>query len=78
MTQFRPCAGKTACRDDNVSCLTCGRSLAAIEETRRLIEALAEFVLTQDYDNVDEFTAYVASKVGKKVRHRRTGQSGDD
>jgi len=78
MTTFRPCAGKTACRDDNVNCLNCGRSLAAIEETRRLIEALTEFVLAEDYDNVDEFTAYVAGKVGKKVRHRRNGQNGED
>lgn len=78
MTQFRPCAGKTACRDDNTTCLTCGRSLAAIEETRRLIDALAELVLAQDYDNVDEFTAYVTSKATKKVTFRRNGQSGED
>lgn len=78
MTQFRPCAGKSACRDDGETCLTCGRSLAAIEETRKLLGALAEFTLAQDYDNVDEFAAYVARKLEKKVRHRRAGGSGDD
>lgn len=78
MTTFRPCAGKTACRDDNITCLTCGRSLAAIVETRRLIDALAEFALAEGYENVEEFAAYVAKKVEKKVRHRREGGSGED
>lgn len=77
MTQFRPCAGQTACRDDGTTCLTCGRSLAAIEATRTLIDALAEFALAQGYDNVDEFAAYMAKKLEKKVRHRRAGGSGD-
>jgi len=71
MSQFKPCAGKTACRDDNIDCLVCGRGLYAIETTRKLIDALAELALTQGYDNVDEFAGYVAAKVVKKVRHRR-------
>jgi hypothetical protein len=78
MTTFRPCAGKTACRDDGTTCLTCGRSLAAVVETRRLIDALANFVLAEDYDNVDVFAAYVAKKIEKKVRHRREGGGGED
>lgn len=78
MSRFRPCAGKTACRDDSTTCLTCGRSLAAIGETRRLIDALTELALAQDYDNADEFAAYVAKKVEKKVRHRREGKAGED
>lgn len=78
MTTFRPCAGQTACRDDGTTCLTCGRSLAAIVETRRLLDELTEFVLAEDYDNVEEFTAYVAKKIEKKVRHRRAGGSGED
>ncbi|MDO8926767.1 MAG: hypothetical protein Q7U94_07655 [Sideroxyarcus sp.] len=71
MSTFVPCKGKTACRDDGVKCLTCGRSFDEIEQTRRLIDALAEFVCTQGYDNVDEFAAYVADKVEKKVCYRR-------
>lgn len=78
MSQFKPCAGKTACRDDNVNCLVCGRSLQAIETTRKLIDGLAELALAEGYDNVDEFAAYVASKVVKKVRHRRDGSSSTD
>jgi hypothetical protein len=29
-------------------------------------------VLAQGYENVEEFAGYVADKVVKKVRHRRT------
>lgn len=71
MSSFTPCKGKTACRDDGEKCLTCGRSFAEIEQTRIMIDALAEFAIAQEYDNVGEFAAYVADKVEKKVKHRR-------
>jgi hypothetical protein len=51
--------------------VVCGRSFGEITRTRELIDALADLACAQGYDNVDEFTAYIASKVGKKVRHRR-------
>lgn len=72
MNVFTPCKGLTACRDDGARCLTCGRSLDEIARTRELIDALADFVCAQGYGNVDEFSAYVVSKVEKKVRSRRT------
>jgi hypothetical protein len=72
MTMFKPCQGKTACRDDGERCLTCGRGFAEIEQTRGLIDALAELAVNQGYDNIDEFAAYVAGKVVKKVKHRNT------
>lgn len=71
MKTFTPCKGKTACRDDGETCLTCGRSLTEIEATRRLIDDLAELAIAQDYENVGEFAAYVASKVENKVNYRR-------
>lgn len=71
MSTFTPCKGQTACRDDGERCITCGRGFAEIEQTRALIDALAAFAIQQDYENVDEFAAYVASKVVKKVNHRR-------
>jgi hypothetical protein len=48
-----------------------GRSFAEIEQARQLIDALADFVCAQSYDNVNEFAAYVADKVEKKVKYRR-------
>jgi len=71
VSTFTPCKGKTACRDDGASCLTCGRSFTEIEQTRALIDALAEFVCAQSYENVTEFTSYVAEKTIKKIKHRR-------
>ncbi len=73
MPVFKPCQGQTACRDDGKTCLTCGRSWVEIEHTRSLIDALAEMAVNQGYDNVEEFAGYVADKVVKKVRHRRSG-----
>ena len=70
MATFTPCKGKTACRDDGERCLTCGRSFAEIEQTRSLIDALADFAIARNYDNIEEFAAYVAAKVAKKVKHR--------
>ena len=78
MSTFSPCKGKTACRDDGEKCLTCGRSFAEIEQTRNLIDALAEFVCVQGYDNVGEFSTYVADKLNKKVRYRREIQIPSD
>ncbi|MDD5472264.1 MAG: hypothetical protein PHP05_10160 [Sideroxydans sp.] len=75
MSSFTPCKGKTACRDDGERCITCDRSFAEIEQTRALIDALADFALQQGYENVDEFAAYLADKLVKKVRHRRGAPS---
>lgn len=75
MSTFNPCKGKTACRDDGEKCLTCGRSLAEIEQTRKLIDALAELALVQGYDNVNQFATYVADKLEKKIQHRREEKS---
>jgi len=74
MSVFTPCKGKTACRDDGEKCLVCGRSFGEIARTRELIDALADFASTQRYDNVDEFTAYIARKVAKKVEYPRDGK----
>jgi len=78
MKAFTPCQGKTACRDDGQQCVTCGRGFPEIEQTRVLVDALAELAMTFDYGNVDEFAAYIAKKLEKKVRHRREGRVSED
>jgi hypothetical protein len=75
VSSFNPCKGKTACRDDGERCITCDRSFAEIEQTRALIDALAEFALSQEYNNEEAFATYVAEKMVKKVRHRRAHES---
>lgn len=71
MPSFAPCRGKQACVERGERCITCGRSLDEIARTRMLIDDLAELALRMDYDNVDEFAAYVGAKLAKKIRYRR-------
>lgn len=52
-------------------CLSCGRSLIEVSRTRELIDQLGDLALQMDYDNLDEFAAYIGSKLIKKVRYRR-------
>lgn len=71
MREFTPCKGKDACRDDGERCLTCERKLTEVARTVFLMNELSDFVIEQEYSNVDEFAAYIARKLVKKVKHRR-------
>ncbi len=71
MRQFNACKGRDACRDDGERCLTCGRKLSEVARTVLLMNELSDFVIEQDYANVEEFAAYIARKLVKKVNYRR-------
>lgn len=71
MREFTSCKGKDACRDDGERCLTCGRKLTEVARTVFLMNELSDFVIEQEYSNVDEFAAHIARKLVKKVKHRR-------
>ncbi|MCG8023534.1 MAG: hypothetical protein JAZ02_06080 [Candidatus Thiodiazotropha endolucinida] len=75
MARFTPCQGKSACRDNGVSCLTCGRALEEIERLRVLLDQLASLAVEYDYDNVDEYAAYIAGKLNKAIQYRRQTES---
>ncbi len=75
-TDFTPCKGKTACRDDGQRCLTCGRSLAEIARLRELVQGLAELAIHQGYGNVEAYAAHVADRIVRKVRHLRQEEAG--
>ena len=72
MPAFTRCRGKTACLEDAAGCRACGRSLEEIAQTRALIEQAARFILDREYDNADEFAAYLAEKIMKRVQHARS------
>jgi predicted Fe-S protein YdhL (DUF1289 family) len=72
MAIFKPCQGKTACRDNGEICLTCGRRLTEITQLRSLLKELTAFALEHDYENVDDFSQYLARKVQKMINHERT------
>lgn len=69
---FKPCAGKNVCIENETHCLSCGRKLETIAKTRKLIEALANLALEEDYNNVEEFLEYIGRKAGKMVQHQQS------
>jgi len=75
MPRFEPCHGKDACRDDGERCLTCGRPLREITRLRAAIDELASLALDADYENTEEYAAYVARKLLKTLHHRRAQRS---
>ena len=74
MANFRPCQGKSACRDNGVLCLTCGRKLNEVVQLRELMQQLASLALNYDYENVDEYADYIARKVSKMIDYQRQEQ----
>jgi predicted Fe-S protein YdhL (DUF1289 family) len=75
MAIFTPCQGKNACRDNGVLCLTCGRKLSEVTKLRELMHELATLAIYHDYDNVDDFTQYIARKVGKMIDYQKQEQA---
>ena len=67
MGHFTPCAGNTACTEHGTHCRACGRSHPEITATRHAVDALAALALEFEYDNLEDFAAYVARRVVKKV-----------
>lgn len=71
MNDFKPCQGKTACRDGNKHCLTCGRDYEEITWLRDLLGQLSDIAITYDYENIDEYSSYIKKKLEKMIDHRR-------
>jgi hypothetical protein len=71
---FKPCQGKSACRDNGVLCLTCGRKLNEVVQLRELMQQLTALAINYDYENVDEYAQYIARKVAKMITYQRQEQ----
>ncbi len=71
MAEFNPCIGRNACRDDGQRCLTCGRTLDEIVKTKQLVDSVFIFINEMDYNNSDEFMAYLSRKIAKKIAHAK-------
>ncbi len=72
MKPFVPCTGKHKCHDDGTNCLICGKSLSEKNKLKQGIELLTNLALEQDYDNIEQFSAYVQKKLTKKINHARS------
>ncbi|MBW9262388.1 MAG: hypothetical protein K1566_03300 [Candidatus Thiodiazotropha sp. (ex. Lucinisca nassula)] len=72
MATFKPCQGKSACRDNGEVCLTCGRSLSEIVQLRTHLKEITSLALEYEYENVEEFAQYIARKVEKMIIHEKS------
>lgn len=77
MAVFKPCQGKSACRDNGVLCLTCGRKLNEIVQLRELMQQLTALAIDYDYENIDEYTEYLARKVAKMIDYQRSNTASE-
>jgi predicted Fe-S protein YdhL (DUF1289 family) len=66
---FKPCINRNACNDDGIRCRSCGRSLDEIVKTKEIVDSVFNFIHEMDYDNSDEFMAYLSRKIAKKIAH---------
>lgn len=67
MPLFRPCQGKSACRDDGHRCLVCGRTLDEVRRLRESLERLTALAIDYGYDNIEQYTGYLAWKLAKLI-----------
>ena len=72
--KFNPCTGN--CTEDGTHCEGCGRSHEEIAETRQLIGAIADYAAKMGYENVEDFTQFVAIKAFGKVQMMQGGGPG--
>lgn len=63
--KFSPCNGE--CTDEGARCEGCGRSREEVEATRALVESIAGFAAQMGYENINEFTQFVAKKAAGKA-----------
>lgn len=54
---FVPCNGK--CTDTGLTCGGCGRTHADVAQTRKMVGELAEYVRMKNYENPEEFAAFI-------------------
>lgn len=66
MARFSPCKDRSACTEDGPNCSGCGRTHPEIARTRAITADLVDFINTMEYENPDEFMAYLTRKVLKK------------
>jgi hypothetical protein len=64
--KFNPCTDN--CTKDGTHCQGCGRSHEEIAETKKLVGALVEFAIRQEYENIEDFVNAVSKSLLKKLQ----------
>ncbi len=65
--KFSPCISGQ-CTYEGSHCEGCGRSHEEIAETKALVSAMVEFARKMDYENKEEFAAFIGENVLKKLQ----------
>lgn len=63
--KFSPCNGD--CTEEGTHCEGCGRSHEEVAQTKALVEGIAEYAVKMGYENINEFTQFVAKKATGKA-----------
>jgi len=51
--------------------MSCGRSLAEINILRTAMEQLVDLAIERDYNNIEDYTLYMADKIHKSITYRK-------
>lgn len=66
--KFNPClSGK--CTEEGGCCEGCGRSHEEIAETKKMVKGLVEFAQKMNYENVEDFSGFIAQSLLKKLQN---------
>jgi len=66
--KFIPC-NSDLCTKDGTHCAGCGRSHEEIAETKALVNGLVDLSQKQDYENVEDFAAFIHKNLLKKLQN---------
>lgn len=63
--KFSPCNGD--CTEEGTICEGCGRTREEVDATRALVDGIARFAAEMGYENINDFTQFVAKKATGKA-----------
>lgn len=66
--KFNPCINRNLCTEDGTHCRACGRSHEEIQKTRALTTQVADFLKEMNYENPEDFFAFLQRKVIRKLK----------
>ena len=68
MAHFTPCKDRNACTEHGTHCKGCGRTHTEIFLTREIVADVVQYINKMNFENPEEFMAYLTRKVLKKAK----------
>lgn len=66
--KFTPC-NPDLCTKEGTNCSGCGRSHTEIADTKALIKGLVDLSQQHDYENIEDFAAFIHKNLLKKLQN---------